>query len=196
MMFAYASTFNKSLCAWGNKLSNLTALTSMFLKTSCPLPEIATWFSYSPPGPFCHDCCCRPTLPSAIEGPIEVPLVPAAAGNMFSNLIVGWSARSRYRYGGSGGGTFTTLFDPTTQASTLRKVDGTFNGIFRSLWSLSTRFLTHAEFLAVNVSTDTEVFLLVGSRYVLSRDVDLTRWSISSYGGTNQHIDEHLQPDH
>jgi Mycoplasma protein of unknown function, DUF285 len=147
MMFAYASTFNKSLCAWGNKLSNLTALTSMFLKTSCPLPEIATWFSYSPPGPFCHDCCCRPTLPSAIEGPIEVPLVPAAAGNMFSNLIVGWSARSRYRYGGSGGGTFTTLFDPTTQASTLRKVDGTFNGIFRSLWSLSTRFLTHAVFL-------------------------------------------------
>jgi hypothetical protein len=123
-MFAYASSFNKSLCSWGSKMTNTTLLTSAFLGTSCPLPEVATWFSYSPPGPFCYDCCCRPSLPSAIEGPIEVPLVPAAAGNMFSNLIVGWSARARYRYGGAGSGTFTTLFDPSTQASTLRKVDG------------------------------------------------------------------------
>jgi hypothetical protein len=140
MMFAYASTFNKSLCSWGSKMTNTTLLTSMFLGSSCPLPEIDVRFSYSPPGPFCYDCCCRPTIPSAIEDPVEVPLVPAAAGNMFSNLIVGWSARSRYRYGGSGGGTYTTLFDPTTKASTLRKVDGTLTRAW--IWCRPHHFLT------------------------------------------------------
>jgi Mycoplasma protein of unknown function, DUF285 len=123
-MFSYASAFNKSLCAWGPRLRNTTLLTSMFEATSCPLASTATWFSYSPPGPFCHYCCCRPTIRSTIEGPIEVPLVPAAAGNMHGNEILAWSSRARYRYGGAGSGTFTTLFDPTTKASTLRKVDG------------------------------------------------------------------------
>jgi Mycoplasma protein of unknown function, DUF285 len=123
-IFSFATAFNKDLCAWGSRLTNTTLMTDMFVGTSCPYALNAPWFTYSPPGPFCHDCCCRPTLPSAIEGPFEVPLVPALASNMFGNLIVAWSGNARYRFGYGSGGTYTTLFDPISHASTLRSVEG------------------------------------------------------------------------
>lgn len=132
------SGLNRSLCNWGSYMSNITSATYMFLNTPCPFSNNDPMFHYSPAGPFCYDCCCRPTVPSITEGPFEVPLVPGAVANLPNGSIMAWSAQSRYQYGGGSGpmGTFVTMFDPVTKSSTVRKVIGTPLTAFTGLLAL------------------------------------------------------------
>lgn len=127
-MFAGSVSYNQSLCSWGSSIKNTTKTNNMFVNTPCPFSNNRPVFSYSPPGPFCHDCCCRPSLMAMAKGPYEVPLVPVAVANLPDGQILAWSAQSRYRYGGEPEpmGTYTTEFDPNTCTSTLRRVIGAF----------------------------------------------------------------------
>jgi Mycoplasma protein of unknown function, DUF285 len=123
-MFQNARIFNQNLCSWGSRIANATIASNMFLGTSCPFPFMDPDFSYSPGGPFCHDCCCRPTLPSVMEGPFEVSVIPAAASNLPDGRIMAWSGAGRYQFDGTGVGTYYSLFNPVTRNSTLRSVFG------------------------------------------------------------------------
>jgi Mycoplasma protein of unknown function, DUF285 len=126
-MFYGARTFNRNLCSWSSQMSNSTPKTGMFTLSGCPFANSEPNYKLSPVGPFCHDCCCRPNLINSVSEPYEVPLIPAGASNFaHTNMILGWSAQSRYQFGGGGGviGTFTTMFDPKYLNATDRRVTG------------------------------------------------------------------------
>jgi surface protein len=64
-MFTNSTSFSYDLCSWGHQLaqnlesenvSESTGVNTMFKGTQCPKSSIATDYSISPPGPFCHTC--------------------------------------------------------------------------------------------------------------------------------------------
>jgi Mycoplasma protein of unknown function, DUF285 len=126
-MFYGARSFNRNLCSWSSQMTNSTPKTGMFFNSGCPFANNDPNYKLTPAGPFCHDCCCRPSLINSVSEPYEVPLIPVGASNFaHTNKILGWSAQSRYQFGGGGGviGTFTTMFDPDFLNATDRRVLG------------------------------------------------------------------------
>jgi hypothetical protein len=128
-MFQQASSFNANLCAWGSRLASTLDFKQMFYDSGCPFRYDVVWnpFAVSPPGPFCQSCGpLTQSLMSAIEAPVEVPLVPAALANLLNGSVMAWSASARYSFGKEAGPvkTYMSMIDPTTGASTLRNVTG------------------------------------------------------------------------
>jgi hypothetical protein len=133
-MFEYAFSFNQDLCAWGDKMSSTSIVYGMFFDTACPLdndPE----FTPLRKGPFCRDCpSSRPKLPSITQGPITLPLVPAAVSNLPDGRILAWAGEREYQSHGevNPAGTFTSIFDPVSGNSSLLRVESKLKHVQRS----------------------------------------------------------------
>lgn len=61
---------------------------------------------------------------------INLPLVAVAAANLPNNKLLLWSAYDRYTSGGDQGQTYTAIFDPATNQSTLSLVTATQHDMF------------------------------------------------------------------
>jgi hypothetical protein len=128
-MFRYAEKFQSNLCSWNQYLTSATDVTDMFHLTKCKFSTPPS-FDWSPAGPFCFDCPGRATsLPSIVEGPYDLPIVPAAVTQRPDNTIVAWSGDMPYEFDTrenyTTDGTFTSTFNPTTKATTLLRVERT-----------------------------------------------------------------------
>jgi hypothetical protein len=124
-MFQSALAFNQDLCAWGNKMSNESIVYGMFYYSAC-LSETDPEYTPLRNGPFCRDCSSvRPKLPSITEGPMTLPLVPAAVSNLPDGRILAWAGERQYQSHGdvSPEGTFTSIFDPVSGNSSLLRVE-------------------------------------------------------------------------
>ena len=143
-MFAGAASFNRSLCAWGPRLSNETDVTSMFRDSACKFRDSIPSFGIQPIGPFCHDCPGRPnTVQSKVQGPISMPLVPAAVSNLPNGKVLAWAGDMPYLFWGDNevAGTYTSIFDPATGTATSLRVESTF---LLAIWDLQSSLDTNA----------------------------------------------------
>lgn len=61
---------------------------------------------------------------------IALPLVPVSASTLRSGKILAWSSRDRFSFGGDGGSTYSTVFDPATNKASERLVTETGHDMF------------------------------------------------------------------
>ena len=130
-MFLGASAYKEDLCVWADQLSNLTAVGDMFRSTACPAVGDPR-FTPLRKGPLCWECpSSRPKVPSITEGPIPVPLIPAAIMSLPDGRILMWAGERRFQTVKDRNdtamppGTFTSIYDPAFGNSTLLRVEST-----------------------------------------------------------------------
>jgi hypothetical protein len=134
-MFQGVTSYNTSLCAWGPLLSPSTIVKDMFVGTSCAVTFVSPSLSDNPLGPFCDYCpaynstvVAYETVHNLVQGPIALPIVPAAVTQRHDDVIVAWSGDDMLVYDNPRGlpdGTYTCKFDPKTLNVTVRRVEST-----------------------------------------------------------------------
>ncbi len=63
-------------------------------------------------------------------GPYDMDVVPVAAANLPDGRIITWSAKDKLAYGGGGGATYTSIFDPSDNSYTSVQVSNTDHDMF------------------------------------------------------------------
>jgi hypothetical protein len=140
-LFHDATSYDKSLCAWGPLLISSTDVNvnDMFKGTSCAVTFANPSLSDNPLGPFCDYCPVsnstfpvRETVNNLVGAPIPLPIVPAAVAQRPDGVIVAWAGYDMLVYENPRGlpdGTYTCKFNPETLGVSVRRVES------KSKWS-------------------------------------------------------------